>query len=270
MTAPIDGILKQILDVKREELVALKRRYSRRTLEDAALGRGATRGFRQRIGEADPTNPALIAEFKRASPSKGLLASGAEPADRARSYASGGAQAMSVLTDEEFFRGTLDDLGRARDAVDIPVLRKDFIIDPMQVFETRAAGADAVLLIVAALDRSQLDELLAAAREVGLDALIEVHQARELDVALERGGDLVGINNRDLRTFETSLDVTMTLAPEVPRHIPVVAESGIFTREDVLRVGDAGVRGVLVGESLMRADDPVGRIRALLGKGPLS
>ncbi len=269
MTARPEGLLRQILDRKREEVLALRKRYSLRTLEDAALGRGAARGFRKRIDEASPEAPALIAEFKRASPSKGQLASGAEPAERARSYAAGGAQAMSVLTDEGFFRGTLDDLERARDATEIPVLRKDFIVDPYQVFETRAAGADAMLLIVAALDRALLGELLAAAREVGLDTLVEVHQARELDLALERGSDLVGINNRDLTTFETKLDVTLTLAPEVPWHVPVVSESGIFTREDVLRVGESGVRGVLVGESLMRADDPVAQIRSLLGRGGL-
>ncbi|MBK7975757.1 MAG: indole-3-glycerol phosphate synthase TrpC [Deltaproteobacteria bacterium] len=270
MSARPEGILKRILDRKREEVTALRRRYSLRTLEDAALGQGAARGFLKRIEEADPTSPALIAEFKRASPSKGQLATGVEPAERARSYAAGGAQAMSVLTDADFFRGTMEDLERARDATEIPVLRKDFIIDPFQVFETRAAGADAMLLIVAALDRVQLGELLAAAREVGLDTLVEVHHARELDIALERGAELVGINNRDLTTFETSLDVTLRLAPEIPRTIPVVSESGIYTRDDVLRVGEAGVRGVLVGESLMRADDPVAQIRSLLGRGRLT
>ena len=261
----VAGILRTILERKREEVRALARDRTLRELEDEASNRGPARGFRARIAGASTSRPALIAELKRASPSKGPIAPDVVPEERAALYESAGAAAMSVLTDRDFFSGSLDDLRRARDACGLPVLRKDFVVDPLQVFEARAAGADAVLLIAAALERGPLGELLAAADEIGIDALVEVHDAGEVDRALERGARLVGINNRDLVTFETTLDVTRNLAPEIPATIPVVSESGIRGHEDVQAVGEAGCRAILVGEALMTAEDPEDLVRELAG-----
>ena len=212
----------------------------------------------------------VIAEVKRSSPSKGPIAPDIIATDVAREYIAGGVAAISVLTDETFFRGTIEDLeavaalGRAA-APPTPVLRKDFVIDSYQIVEARAAGAAAVLLIVAALEAALLAELHEAAGEQGLDALVEVHDEAELDVALEIGATLIGINNRDLRSFSVDLATTERLAALIPEGVTLVGESGIRTRTDVERLGRAGVQAVLVGETLMRAPDRAAAVRELLG-----
>lgn len=212
----------------------------------------------------------VIAEFKRASPSKGAIAAGADPDTVARAYLAGGAAAVSILTDERFFQGSLSDLRRVAalaHATEPPaaVLRKDFVIDTYQIAEARSAGADCALLIVAALDDSALAELHAAARDYGLQALVEVHDERELARALEAGATLVGINSRDLRTFEVDLATIERVAAQVPPEVTLVGESGIRTRDDVARLERAGVHAILVGETLMRAADPAATIRELVG-----
>lgn len=213
---------------------------------------------------------AVIAELKRASPSKGAIVAGADAEEVARVYLEGGAAAISVLTDERFFRGSLDDLrlvAALAHAAEPPaaVLRKDFVIDAYQIAEARAAGADCVLLIVAALDAAELAELYAAARDFGLQALVEVHDERELARALEAGATLVGINSRDLRSFQVDLATIERVAAQVPAGVTLVGESGIRTRDDVARLERAGVHAVLVGETLMRAADPAAALRDLIG-----
>jgi len=251
-----------------EKICAVKRREIERLHEagEGRLRRGIEkqeppRPFRAALSENDRV--ALIAEVKKASPSAGIIREDFDPASVAQAYERGGARCLSVLTDEEFFQGSLDDLTRARAAVELPVLRKDFILDQLQVLEARACGADCVLLIVAALDGAALAELLEEARALGMDALVEVHSRRELEAALSVGADLVGINNRDLRTFEVRLETTCQLAPTVPDGVAVVAESGIRTRADVERLKQCGVHAVLVGETLMRSRDPGAAAREL-------
>jgi indole-3-glycerol phosphate synthase len=207
----------------------------------------------------------LLAEVKRRSPSAGEIRPGADSVDVARRYAAGGAAALSVLTDERFFGGSLDDLLHVRAAVDLPVLRKDFVIDSLQLSEARAAGADAVLLIVRILEQSQLRDLHTAARELGMDVLVEIHERSELDRALAACATLIGINNRDLSTFQTDLALSLDLAPGVDSGVTLVAESGIRSSEDVRRLGAAGVDAVLVGESLMRQPDLQAAAEALVG-----
>ena len=196
----------------------------------------------------------MIAEVKKASPSKGLIRADFDPEAIARSYESAGASAISVLTDEKFFQGSLDYLKLVKRTVSLPVLRKDFIIDAYQVFEARTAGADAILLIVAALPHDSLTALMNCASELGMDQLVEVHDESELETALEVGAPLIGINNRNLRTFEVTLDTTARLLPMIPR-AKTVSESGIFTRRDMVSLGAMGVDAVLIGEALMRQDD---------------
>lgn len=213
---------------------------------------------------------AVIAEFKRASPSKGAIAGDADPGVIARAYLAGGAAGISVLTDERFFRGSLGDLrdvaALAHDAdPPVAVLRKDFVIDPYQIAEAKAAGADCVLLIVAALDDLALANLHATADDYGLHALVEVHDEQELDRALSVGATLVGINSRDLRTFQVDLATIERVAAQVPAHVTLVGESGIRTRDDVARLEQAGVHAILVGETLMRAVDPAAALRELVG-----
>ena len=233
--------------------------------------------FRDRARDAEPTRPfaaalrhpaqvQLLAEIKRRSPSAGEIRPGADPADVARAYAEGGAAALSVLTDREFFGGDLGALRAVRSAVALPLLRKDFLIDPVQLWEARAAGADAVLLIVRILDDARLAELLGLAAKAGIDALVEVHDAAELERALAAGARLVGVNNRDLGSFRTDLDLSVRLARSVPGEATLVAESGIRAAEDVDRLGAAGVDAVLVGESLMRQDDLRAAAAALAGR----
>lgn len=218
----------------------------------AALAARVTRG-----------QAAVIAEIKQASPSKGLLRADFDPPAIARSYLAGGAACLSVLTDGPFFRGSLDHLRAVRAAVELPLLRKDFLLDPYQVYEARAAGADCILLIVAALDDARLTDLHAAAAELGLDALIEVHDEYELDRALTLAPRLLGINNRNLHTFETRLDTTVRLAGRMPRDCLPVAESGIHSAADVALIRGAGVHAFLVGEAFMRAADPGARLAEL-------
>ncbi len=205
-----------------------------------------------------------IAEFKRRSPSAGWIAERATPAEMARAYAAGGARALSVLTDEPFFGGRLDDLVAARAACELPILRKDFIVDRYQIVEARAAGADALLLIVAALTDLDLAALLAAAREMGLEVLVEAHDAGEVARAVAAGAGVIGINNRDLRTFTVDRELAARLRPSVPDERVIVAESGIRSAADVTRLRAAGIDAILVGETLMRAPDPAAALRALL------
>ena len=207
----------------------------------------------------------MIAEVKKASPSRGLIRADFDPAEIAAAYEEAGASAISVLTDEKNFQGRLEYLEAVHRAVSLPVLQKDFIIDPYQVYEARAALADAILLIVAALCREELTEFMALAEELGMASLVEVHTSEELDVALEVGAKVIGINNRNLQTFETKLETTLELAPKIPSDRILVSESGIFTRADVERLMAAGVDAVLVGEALMREPDPGTKVRELLG-----
>jgi indole-3-glycerol phosphate synthase len=255
-------ILDEILAHKRTEVAAAKARVAPGALAERAEGcTEPLRGFRRALERAPA--PAVIAEVKRRSPSKGEIRADFEPVGCARAYAEGGAAALSVLTDERYFGGHLDFLAAIRRAVSLPILRKDFTVDAYQIDEARAAGADAVLLIVAALEPAALTALRARAAELGLDALIEVHDERELETALAAGADLVGVNNRDLRTFVTDLTVTERLAARVPASVLLVAESGIARPADVARLAKAGARAFLVGESLMREPEPGKALRRL-------
>jgi indole-3-glycerol phosphate synthase len=244
----ITGILARIVESKRAEVAALRHRTSE--LRAAAERAAPARPFVAALRQEDAV--ALIAEYKRRSPSAGALGGNVAPAAAARAYAAGGASAVSVLTDAEYFGGGLDDLVAAREAVDLPVLRKDFVLDEAQVWEARAAGADGILLIVRILDDVRLVALHAAASAVGLGVLVEVHDEAELERALRAGAEAVGVNNRDLDTFRTDLNVSLRLAPRVPPEVVLVAESGIRTAAEVDRLGEAGVDAVLVGETLMR------------------
>ena len=226
---------------------------------------GAAPAVRDFVGALRAKRPAVIAEIKRASPSKGLLRADFDPAVIARSYEKGGAACMSVLTDREFFQGAAEHLVVARAACALPALRKDFLIEPYQVFESRALGADCVLLIAACLEDKEMLALEALARTLGMAVLVEVHDRPELDRALKLETPLVGINNRNLRTFETRLETTLDLLPRVPKDRIVVTESGILSRDDVARLRASGVHTFLVGEAFMRAPDPGDALRALFG-----
>jgi indole-3-glycerol phosphate synthase len=257
-------ILQRILDRKREEVAERKASRPLAGLEQVIAGQAGTRGFAQalqrRVARAEP---AVIAEVKRASPSRGVIREDFHPAQIAGSYRDGGAACLSVLTDVDFFQGSDAFLKEAREACDLPVLRKDFTVDPYQVVEARAIGADAVLLIVAALSDEQMDELARTAREVGLDVLVEVHDRVELERALALPTPLIGINNRDLHTFETRLETTLELLPHIPRDRIVVTESGIHSRDDVARMRAHEVHAFLVGEAFMRAAEPGEKLREL-------
>lgn len=257
-------VLKKILAAKADELAAARRVRPLPELRRQAEARPAARGFAAALAaRVTHGRTAVIAEIKQASPSKGLLRADFDPPAIARSYLAGGATCLSVLTDGPFFGGSLDHLRAVRAAVELPLLRKDFLLDPYQVYEARAAGADCILLIVAALDDARLTDLYAAAAELGLDALIEVHDERELDRALALAPRLLGVNNRDLHTFETRLDTTVRLAGRVPRDCLPVAESGIHDAADVALIRGAGVHAFLVGEAFMRAADPGARLAEL-------
>jgi indole-3-glycerol phosphate synthase len=218
-------------------------------------------------GLADGDDIAVISEVKKASPSKGLIRADFDPVGIAEIYEANGASALSVLTDEKFFQGSIDFLAQISNAVQLPILRKDFTIDPYQIYEARAMGAAAVLLIVSILTPEDLDSYLALSQELGLDALVEVHTEEELVLALDAGAEIVGINNRNLKTFETTLETTFSFIDRMPDEILKVSESGIYTREDVVKLRDAGADAVLVGESLMREADIGAKLRELVGYG---
>ena len=257
-------ILDQIVAVKRQEIPAARALHSEAALRELAAAQSAPRGFVAALrAKLAAGQPAVIAEVKKASPSKGVIRQHFAPAEIAASYARHGAAALSVLTDQRFFQGHADHLRQARAACALPVLRKDFLIDPYQVLEARAMGADCILLIAACLSDSLMAELEACATEQGLDVLVEVHDGDELDRALRLKTPLVGINNRNLRSFEVSLDTTLGLLPSVPAGRLLVTESGIGTAADVQRMRSAGVHAFLVGEAFMRADDPGAALAAL-------
>lgn len=240
------NVLSEIIAKKRERVREAKTRARPHAL------RGAL--------QADGVN--IIAEFKRRSPSKGMIREGANPIDIARAYEAGGAVAMSVLTEEDYFAGSLDDLRQVRSTVDLPVLRKDFIVDEYQVYESAIAGADAILLIVAALDDESLFRLRRLAEdELQMDALVEVHTSDEMKRAAACGAKLIGVNNRDLRTFAVSLDTSLSLAREAPSEALLISESGLNSAADLQRLYEAGYRGFLIGETLMRSDDPAEALR---------
>ncbi|MDO8251337.1 MAG: indole-3-glycerol phosphate synthase TrpC [Rhodoferax sp.] len=250
-------ILNQIVAVKREEVAAALNKKPLAIMRADAESRVLTRDFvgamRAKIAAGQP---AVIAEIKKASPSKGVLREDFIPADIAQSYAEHGAACLSVLTDVQFFQGCVDYLKQARASCQLPVLRKDFIVDAYQVYESRAMGADAILLIAAILDDAQMKDFEAIARSLDMAVLVEVHDASELARALKLKTPLIGINNRNLKTFEVSLETTLSLMRDVPSERLLVTESGIHSREDVLRMGAAGVNAFLVGEAFMRAPDP--------------
>lgn len=258
------NILDTILAHKRQEVAEAESRIPLPELEKQLPDAPPVRSFGNALNRADG-RVAVIAEVKKASPSKGVLCADFDPLHIARTYAQNGASAISVLTDERFFQGHLDYLRTIRLHVPIPVLRKDFLISRYQVLEARAAGADAVLLIVAALSDGQLRDLLAYTYDLGMDALVEVHTEEELHLALDAGATVIGVNNRDLTTFHTTLEVTERLAALIPPGCILVSESGIDNAEDVRRVAQAGARAVLVGESLMRAKDIEEKLRELTG-----
>ena len=257
--------LAKICATKREEVAARKRERSLADLDTLARERSAPRGFRAALERAQRNGFGLIAEIKRASPSKGLIREDFDPADHARAYAAGGAACLSVLTDAPYFQGHEDYLVAARAACDLPVLRKDFMLDPWQVAEARAIGADAILIIVAALDDGAMAEIEAAALERDMDVLVEVHDVAEMARAARIKSRLIGVNNRNLKTFKTDLQATLELAPLAPEGALLVAESGIATPADCHRLAAGGVRSFLVGESLMRQPDLEAATRTLLG-----
>lgn len=261
------ALLDQIVAATRLKVVETRRRADLRDLERRAQ-HYAPRGFRRALAETSKNGPAVIAELKKASPSKGLMRSDFQPAKLARELESAGAAALSVLTDEEFFQGSLANLQAASAVVKIPCLRKDFIVDEFQILEARANSADAILLIVAALSQSDLVVFSRTARAHGLDVLCEVHDSDELHRALDTGFDLIGVNSRDLHTFTVDLETAVGLAEEIPANVVRVAESGIHTSADVARLRAAGYHAFLVGESLMRAQHPGEALQELLNAVP--
>ena len=257
--------LEQICATKREEVAARKRMRSLADLDASAREQTAPRGFRSALERAERSGFGLIAEIKKASPSKGLIREDFHPAAHARAYAAGGAACLSVLTDAPYFQGHEDYLVEARSSCELPVLRKDFMVDTWQVAEARALGADAILIIVAALDDGAMVEIERAAVEYDMDVLVEVHDRAEMERAALLQSRLIGVNNRDLRTFSTDLATTEALAPLAPEGSLLVGESGISRFEDCQRLSHAGVNSFLVGESLMRQCDVEAATRTLLG-----
>jgi indole-3-glycerol phosphate synthase len=257
-------ILHDILTRKKERLAELRKRSIQKELEKGVVSAPEPRDFFSSLKYGE--KPAIIAEIKKASPSAGQIRSDFAVSKIATSYERAGAAAISVITEEDFFEGRLEYLKEARGAVSLPILCKDFIIDPIQVLTARAAGADGLLLIAAILPQSTLTELLAMASQMAMACLVEVHDEVELSRVLETEARLIGINNRDLRTFQVSLDNTLRLRPKIPSNRLVVSESGIQTRSDLQSLAAAGVDAVLVGTSLMRAEDPEAKLRELLGR----
>ncbi len=257
-------ILDEIIANKKEELAETKRRVQFHDVKAKASHAGPARGFGKALSAG--TGIRLIAEVKKASPSQGVIREDFDPVRIARTYEESGASCLSVLTEKKYFQGDIEYLGRIRKAVTLPLLRKDFIIDEYQVHEARAAGADAILLIAACLDTNQIQDYIGIASGIGLDVLVESHTHRELDRSLSAGARFVGINNRDLTNFSVSLQTTFDLIKEIPDDRTVVSESGIKTRDDVLKLQQAGVDAVLVGETLMREKDIGKKVKELLGK----
>jgi len=264
----MSDILNKILAVKADEVAAAKKHRSLQSLRDEVEGdkdlRAGLRGFEASLRKKiEGGHAGVIAEVKKASPSKGVLRADFRPADIAQSYAEAGAACLSVLTDVNFFQGANEYLQQARAACDIPVLRKDFMVDMYQIYEARAMGADCILLIVAALDHGLMAEMEACAHELGMDVLIESHDGDELTAALNLKSRLIGINNRNLRTFDVTLDTTLNLLSRIPQERMVITESGIMTPADVQRMRENDVHAFLVGEAFMRAPDPGAELRKL-------
>ena len=259
------SILRKIIEAKREELEERKREIPLRALQTQLSEAPKTRPFAAALKRKTGEPIRLIAELKKASPSKGIFRGDFDAEKILLAYEQSPASALSILTDEKFFLGNLDNLALARRVTTKPLLRKDFIIDPYQLYEAKVYGADAVLLIVAALDDAKLKELLNLASELGMDALVEVHTETELERAMKAGAKLFGINNRDLQTFDVDLGTTLRLRKLVPNSCVVVSESGIESREHVKVLEDAGVDAILVGEALIRSDDPRAKAKELLG-----
>jgi indole-3-glycerol phosphate synthase len=266
----MSDILDKIIAVKKQEVSAALARKSLALVRADAESRVLTRDFvgalRAKIAAGQP---AVIAEIKKASPSKGVIREDFIPADIAQSYAENGAACLSVLTDVQFFQGQVDYLKQARASCQLPVLRKDFMVDAYQIYESRAMGADCILLIAACLNDAQMKDFENIARSLDMAVLVEVHDGAELERALKLKTPLIGINNRNLQTFEVSLDTTLSLRAQVPAERLLVTESGIHTRDDVLRMGAAGVNAFLVGEAFMRAPDPGVALAAMFGAGPV-
>jgi indole-3-glycerol phosphate synthase len=263
----MSDILQRILARKRAEVAERSARVPLSELRVRCADQLPARGFFNALAvRVADRRPAVIAEIKKASPSQGIIRADFHPADIARSYEAGGAACLSVLTDIGFFQGADEYLQQARAACALPVLRKDFVVDPWQIHESRALGADCVLLIVAALDDAQLRDMLSLAGDLGLDALVEVHDEAELERALATPANLIGVNNRDLRSFAVSLDTTLALRPRVPEGRLLVTESGIRKRDDVALMRHAGVHAFLVGESFMRAADPGAELAQLFSE----
>ena len=256
-------ILERIVEKKRKEVTVLKELSPLAELEDGIGNLLPVRDFK---GGIDSTGCSIIAEVKRRSPSQGRIREEFDPLQIAAIYQEQGAQAVSVLTDEAFFEGKREYLSTIKKNIDLPLLRKDFIIDPYQIYETRSLGADALLLIAGLLEQGQLREYIELSETLGLAALVEVHTGEELDKALAADAGIIGINNRDLTTFSTDIKTTLELAPRIPGDRIVVAESGINTREDVEQLMEVGIHCFLVGEALMRAEDIGGKLRELLGR----
>lgn len=266
MRGPATGssVLDEILQRTRERVEQEKEKRSLEEVRNLAEAAGEARPFASALKRKGAVS--VIAEYKRRSPSRGPIREDLAPAEVARGYEDGGAVALSVLTDQPFFGGRLEHLVEARAVTGLPVLRKDFFVDPWQVWEARAAGADAVLLIVAALEDAELEALVALTTEVGLDALVEVHDRGELERAVGAGARIVGVNNRNLKTMEVSLDTALSLSSAIPDGVVKVAESGIRTGDDVRRLRETGFDAFLVGERLMSAPDPGSALRSLIGE----
>ncbi|MHB1000642.1 MAG: indole-3-glycerol phosphate synthase TrpC [Armatimonadota bacterium] len=261
-------ILDKIIADKRPEVDLRKAQVPKEQMAQYAREASPALDFAAALRRpSGDTRMRLIAEVKKASPSKGLIRPDFDPVEIAKTYERSGASSISVLTDEKYFQGHLDYLKAIRANVNIPLLRKDFIVDPYQIFEARAAGADAILLIVAVLSSAEISEYMNLASELGMASLVETHTAEEMETALSTGAKIIGINNRNLQTFEVSLDTTLELAKMVPDGCILVSESGIFTRADVETLLDAEIDAILVGESLMRTADPADKVRELLGTG---
>ena len=264
MVGPRANILDRILDRKYEQVSKLRGTTSQSALDRLVAMQEPPRGFIDALlSRTSQGDAAVIAEIKKASPSQGVIRPDFDPTSIAMSYAEGGAACLSVLTEPDFFQGRVEDLVAARGASRLPVLRKDFMVDPWQIAESRAMGADCILLIVAALDPTTMAELAAAASDYSLDILIEVHDRKELELALAIKPKMIGINNRDLHTFKTTLTTTLDLLPSIPNNVLVVTESGIQTAQDVALMRQSGVSSFLVGEAFMRAEEPGQRLADL-------